>query len=426
MRTTPYGLLYIFPILAVFLLEPEVVSAQTEPLPPPEIQATPLPSPDPPPLLPAQEETIRQLVDKEIDSSQAISNRIDEKVHDTFGWTIDLLNLLIAVLIAIPIGTGFVLWWLRQSVIDRLVSDIRKQFQQEAEQLIKQQLEQEVTARLQQQIEASELELKQLRAEFEQRLDHLYRDAEANKTQIVLELEQLLASVGQEDTAPPPIERRLRQLTDQLESIKAGSHHVEFSATDYLKEGEAFYLGRSYDDAVASYQAALAINPDLIDAWLGLAKTLRRMGRYADAVAANDEIIQRQPHNPWGWFGKGYSLSDMQQYEAALNAYDKATQLEPNRSTFWKNKGYVLTKLHRYPEAMDCFDKALYIKPQSPSALYWKAYGYAAQGQIDEAITALQAAIARRPDLRESARTDPDFDGLRSTKAFQHLLAASY
>jgi tetratricopeptide (TPR) repeat protein len=422
MTTKPH----IIPILAVFLLNLELAAAQTEPLPPPEIQSTPLPSPDPPPLLPAQEETIRQLVDKEIDGSQAIADRIDQEVNDTFGWTIDLLNLLIAVLIAIPIGTGFVLWWLRQSVIDRLVSDIRNQFQQETEQLVKQQLEREVTARLQKQIEDSEQELKQLRAEFEQRLKHLYQDAENDKAHIVLELEQLLASVGQEDTAPPPIERRLRQLTDQLESIKSGGSNVSFSATDYLKEGDAFYLGRSYQDAVDSYKEALAINPDLIEAWLGLAKTLRRMGQYPEAVAANEEIIQRQPQNPWGWFGKGYALSDMQHYEAALSAYDTATQLDPNRSTFWKNKGYVLTKLHRYEEAMDCFDKALYIKPQSAGTLYWKAYCYAAQNQAELAIDYLKQAVGCRANFREIVKTDPDFDAIRHTEAFQRFITAKH
>jgi tetratricopeptide (TPR) repeat protein len=419
MRTKPY----IITTLAVLLLGAEVAVAQTQPLPPPEIQSSPLPSPEPPPLLPAQQETVRQLIEKEIKDSQSIADRVRDEVNDTFGWTLNLLNLLITVLIAVPIGTGFVLWWLRQSVIDRLVKDIRVQFQSESERLIKRELEQEVTVRLQQQVADFEQELQKLRADFEQRLDSLYLDAEVNKDNIVQELGRILATVGQEDAIPFSIERRLKELTDQLEAIKAGRGSASFSVSDYLKEGDAFYLGRNFGSAVASFKAALALDPDSIESWLGLAKTLRRMGRYQEAIEANEEIIHRQQQNAWGWFGKGYALSDLQQYESALSAYEMATQLNPNRSTFWKNKGYVLTKLQRYDEALDCFDKALYLKPQSAGATYWKAYCYAAQHQIDQAIEHLKTAMQYRPDYREQLKTDPDFEAIRHTEIFQQLFS---
>lgn len=419
MRNTPY---FITP-LAVILVGVNGAMAQTETLPPPEIQATPLPSPEPPPILPAQQETIRQLIEKEIQESRDIGDRIDDEVTDTFNWTIDLLNLLIGVLIAIPIGTGFVLWWLRQSVIDRLVSDLKKQFQEETEQLVKQQLEAAVTSKLQSQIEEFEQEIKQLRADFEQRLDHLYRDAENDKANIVQELENLLASLGQDEHVPVAIGRRLQELTDQLESLKINNGNVSFSDHDYLKEGDAFYLGQRYEEAVISYKAAITLNPALTEAWLGLAKTLRRLGRYAEAVAANEEVIRQQPQNPWGWFGKGYALLDMQQYEAALQAYEVAIQSNPNRSTFWKHKGYALAKLHRYAEAMDYFDKALRIQPESAETYYWKAYCYAAQNQVEMAIDHLQEALRRRPKLRDRFETDPDFAPIRNTELAQQLLA---
>lgn len=421
MRTKPY----IFTTLAVLLLGFEAGIAQTEPLPPPEIPSSPLPSPEPPPILPAQQETIKQLIDTEIKESQALVDRVDDEVSDAFGITMGLLNLLITMLIALPIGAGFVFWWLRQSVIDRLVTDIRHQFQKETEQIVRQQLEQEVTTRLQKQIEDFEQELQQLREDFEQRLDHLYQDAENNKDHIVLELEQLLATIGQDEVVPLSVERRLKELTDQLESIKAASANISFSASDYLKEGDAFYLRRDYENAVTSYKEALVINPDLIDAWHGLAKTLRRMGRYSEAVTTNEEIIQRQPENAWGWFGKGFALSDMQQYEASLNAYDTAIQLAPNHSTFWKHRGYVLTKLKRYDEALDCFEKTLHLKPQSSGAYYWRACCHATQGQVELAIEYLKEAICRSSDYRNRARLDPDFDPIRKTEAFQHLVSAS-
>lgn len=417
---------HIIPLLAVFLFSIEMATAQTEPLPPPEIQSTPLPSPEPPPILPAQQETIRRLIEKEIKESQSIGDRVEQEVDGAFGLTLGLLNLLITMLIAIPIGTGFVLWWLRQSVIDRLVKDVRKQFQQETEQVVKQQLEREVTARLQSQIAEFELEMKQLRAEFENRLNTLYQDAERDKAGIVQELEQLVASVGKDERVPLPIEQRLKELTDQLEALKAGSANLSFSASDYLNEGDAFYLRQNYEKAVAAYKQALALDPESIEARRNLAKTLRRMGRYGEALVLNEEVIQQQPQNPWGWFGKGYCLSDMQHYEAALDAYDTAIELSPDSSTFWKHRGYVLTKLRRYQEALDCFDKALHLKPHSAGTFYWRAYCYAIQQQVDLAIADLKTAIHHRPDYLEKVNFDPDFDCICTTEAFQKLISAKY
>jgi tetratricopeptide (TPR) repeat protein len=438
MRTKPY----IISALAVSLLSVELsgvelsgvvsveassrVMAQTETLPPPEIRSTPLPSPDPPPLLPAQEATIKQLVEREIRQSQQIADRVDQEVNETFAFTLNLLNLLITMLIAIPIGTGFVLWWLRQSVIDRLVSDVQRQFQQETEQLIKQQLEAEVTARLQSQIDTFEQELDQLRADFEQRLKGLYQDAEKDKNKVVQELGQILAAVGQDETVPASVGHRLHELTDQLKSLKTGSPNLAFSVSDCLKAADAFYLGRQYDEAIAGYQEALSLEPDSAAAWRGLAKTLRRMGRPTDAITANEELIQRHPQDAWGWFGKGYALSDLHQYQEALQAYEAAIQFEPNRSTFWKQKGYVLTKLQRYDEALDCLDKALRIKPDSAGAYYTKAQCYAAQFQVELAIDHLKEATRRRPSLREVLKTDPDFEGIRRTELFQRLFVTTY
>lgn len=413
-------------ILAVSLLGLKLgiqsATAQTEPLSPPEISSTPLPSPDPPPLLPTQEETIRQLIEKEIKEGREISDRVDREVSNAFGLTLGLLNVLITLLIAIPIGTGFVLWWLRQSVIDRLVRDVRQQFQAETERLVRQQLEQEVSTKFQQQISDFELEIQQLRSEFEHRLHSLYQDAESDKTKIVQELEQLVASVDPERPVSPAIEHRLQELTDQLEALKTSN--TRFSTHDHLKEGEALYLGRRHPEAIAAYQAALSLDPDSVEGWIGLAKSLGRDGQYEAALHANEALLQRHPHHAQGWFGKGYVLTDMQQYEDALESLDKATKLDPNRSHFWQRKGYVLAKLQQYGEALDCLDQALRLNPQSAGTYYIKAFCYVAQNQSELALEYLKEAICRYPSFQQIVETDPDFDPIRQMPAFQGLLGA--
>jgi tetratricopeptide (TPR) repeat protein len=73
-------------------------------------------------------------------------------------------------------------------------------------------------------------------------------------------------------------------------------------------------------------------------------------------------------------------------------------------------------------EAIASFDKALEIAPDYANAIYNKAYFYAVQGDLDQAIAHLQQAIALDPNYRETAKTDTDFDRIRDDQRFQALL----
>jgi tetratricopeptide (TPR) repeat protein len=74
-------------------------------------------------------------------------------------------------------------------------------------------------------------------------------------------------------------------------------------------------------------------------------------------------------------------------------------------------------------EAIASYDKALEFKPDKHEAFYNKACCYALQSQIDQAIQNLQQAINLNPDkYREMAKTDSDFDSIRSHTRFQALI----
>jgi tetratricopeptide (TPR) repeat protein len=86
--------------------------------------------------------------------------------------------------------------------------------------------------------------------------------------------------------------------------------------------------------------------------------------------------------------------------------------------------GIALENLGRYEEAIASYDQALAIKTDLVKVLYNKAYCYALLGKTDLALENLQRAIALNPkSVRERAKTDPDFDGIREDERFRALLA---
>ncbi|WP_339382970.1 TPR end-of-group domain-containing protein [Microcoleus asticus] len=106
-----------------------------------------------------------------------------------------------------------------------------------------------------------------------------------------------------------------------------------------------------------------------------------------------------------------------------MASFDKALEIKPDKHEAWNSRGHALRNLGRGEEAIASYDKALEIKPDFHPAFYNKACCYALQSQIDQAVQNLQQAINLNPDkYREMAKTDSDFDSIRSHTRFQALI----
>ncbi|NEP14382.1 MAG: tetratricopeptide repeat protein [Symploca sp. SIO2C1] len=111
--------------------------------------------------------------------------------------------------------------------------------------------------------------------------------------------------------------------------------------------------------------------------------------------------------------------------QAKVQAEQIATSSEPEFSSelFLFAVGNGLYKLRRIEDAIASYDKAIEFNPDDDAAWYNKACFYALQNNCDLAIENLQQAIHLNPDeYREMAKTDSDFDNLRSDTRFQALI----
>lgn len=392
------------------------LAQENTPLPPVPV---PLPTPDPPPPLTAQQEAaLEKFVKDEIQNSREVGDRVQDEVGRTFGWTLDLVNLLISVLIAIPILTGLAALYLRRSIIDQVVRDIQKEVE-----LVREQLKVQAAQDLKTQLETFRQELELAQTNFVSQLQTLSTSAQQEKDRIFQELARITPSIIQQEFVAPEIQARIRELTHQLQALRSNYSQIVLSVDDYLKEADAFYFERQYEAAIASFNKAIEIDPNCVSAWLGQAKALRRAKQHHESLAANERVIQLQPDNPSGWFGKGFALIDLQKYAEAVAATDRAIQLEPDRGVFWRNKGYALMKLGADQEALACFDRALELKPNSGRTYYWKAAYHALKQQIEPALPNLSKALRFNGDyLRGELETDPDFDWIREDDRFKELL----
>lgn len=333
------------------------------------------------------DEQLQKLVEEDLEKSIAIREQIQVEVDRAFGHTTTILNVLLVLLTSFPILAAAGIWFIRNSVISQIVVETKKQLQETVEK----QLEEEVALEFKRQTEAFKQEIERLKSEFVAQLSQLKNlilDAQTEKDKIIQELSKITPSPVREPVAPE-IQHKIQELTTQLELLKAANPELFFTAHDYVEQGKALYFENRYDEAIASH----------------------------------DKAIQIEPDNHRAWFSKGAALTKLQQYEEAITSYNQATHIKPDFSEAWFGKGTALAKLQQYEEAIACYDQVTQIKLDFYLAWLSKARCYALQGNYNSALDNLQKAINLNSDkCREMVKTDSSFDKMREDESFKELI----
>jgi tetratricopeptide (TPR) repeat protein len=104
------------------------------------------------------------------------------------------------------------------------------------------------------------------------------------------------------------------------------------------------------------------------------------------------------------WNNYGIALLDALQYEAAVRAFQHVADLRPDYADAYTNMAIVEISWERYNDAKPHLAKALSLLPGDPRALYYRALVERNAGQVNEAITDLQAMLTKYPLAKDGLR----------------------
>ena len=156
-------------------------------------------------------------------------------------------------------------------------------------------------------------------------------------------------------------------------------------------------LGR-HDEALAAYDAALAIRPDA-DAFSNRGNVLQAMGRQEAALASYDRALSLAPRHADALFNRGNSLHGLARKDDALANYDTALAAAPGHVEAWFRRGLVLAEMGRSDDAIASYGRAIALKPDHAQALNNRGYLWWGKQQYAPALTDLQRALAADPGL---------------------------
>jgi Tfp pilus assembly protein PilF len=138
----------------------------------------------------------------------------------------------------------------------------------------------------------------------------------------------------------------------------------EWEGEDCFNQGNYLYeLGR-YEEAIASFDRVIELNPDDYRAWAIRGFSLDNSGLYKEAIASYDQVIKLEPDDYRIWFFKGNALRILGRYEEAITSYDQAVKLNPDDNVTWLRRGVILCDFLRlYEKALQSFNQAINIQP---------------------------------------------------------------
>jgi Flp pilus assembly protein TadD len=168
------------------------------------------------------------------------------------------------------------------------------------------------------------------------------------------------------------------------------------------------------------YRAALARDPDLGQARLGLAETLRSVHRNAEAAREYQEYLARHPDDGAALAGAGRNALELEQQATAIELLDRALAVAPRDLSALKGRAAIDFARGDRAAALERLDRALQVDPFDTEALYSRSRVRSALGDEAGAKKDLEAFKRSKSDQAELLKIrglimlNPDSNELRA------------
>jgi tetratricopeptide (TPR) repeat protein len=122
------------------------------------------------------------------------------------------------------------------------------------------------------------------------------------------------------------------------------------------------------EQAIASWDNALALEPNLAEAWQNRATVLGMVGRLEEALNNIEKAIALEPEEASYWFSKAGIYCGLTLWEEAISTWDHVITLRSDDHQAWHNRGFTLEQQGKIPDAIESYQRALLIQPDFESA----------------------------------------------------------
>lgn len=170
---------------------------------------------------------------------------------------------------------------------------------------------------------------------------------------------------GQNRNLAIPSNRLKKLLAQSGRSRPLWQRQQPISAETHLRRGYAKYRADQYQDAIADYDAAIDLKPDLAAAYYLRGTAKRSLGDYKAAIEDYDTAIDLKDNFALAYYFRGTIRSDLSEHFIAIQDYNKAIDANPDYAFAYLRRGIANYLLDRSWAAKKDWETALELAEQT-------------------------------------------------------------
>lgn len=195
----------------------------------------------------------------------------------------------------------------------------------------------------------------------------------------------------------------------EMQMILSQNENSIYTVNEILRldpqNNEAFFmLGMNFramgdlKRSINSFQTAVEMNPEMVDAWIILGELHEKNGT-GDPLTYYDNALSIAPNNPQVLHTKAFHLQNTGDIAGALEIYKQINITNPNYTDAYINAGILHMEQDSFESAFEQMNILAGIEPQNPLPYYYRALIHKAYGNYEAAKIDLQNALNLSPDF---------------------------
>ncbi len=195
---------------------------------------------------------------------------------------------------------------------------------------------------------------------------------------------------------------RARQGRDALPALRKAAQLLPTDAEAHRNLGAVLREQGQLEEAFASLERVLAIEPYDLPVLVAAADCLCALGRAREAVPLYERALERNPRLPEAHNNLGNALQELGDCRRAVGCYRQALTLDAGDAEALGNLGNALRRLGQLEEALECTQRATALAPASSVAHNNQGLTLAALARPQEAIASFRRAVELNPRFAQA------------------------
>jgi tellurium resistance protein TerD len=129
-------------------------------------------------------------------------------------------------------------------------------------------------------------------------------------------------------------------------------------AANFSNQGSLKVQKGDVPGAIANFTQALALNPNIPQAYLGLGIATGQQGNKQQAIYNYDRALQFNPNLAEAYFGRGQAYYELGNKQKAIGDYEQAIRVNPNYGLAYLERGAIRCMLGTKSQAVTDFQQA--------------------------------------------------------------------